>query len=170
MRETRGSREGGESPLSEEKLMEGDSSPSTPQEFADSRGGGYVPFEGICLTDTFRMNESEVLIPHYLVDNSERRQRQKKSDIQIIVGNPPYSVGQKKQDDDAPNVKYSDLDHQIRKTYVKNSSAKLNKSLYDSYIRAIRWASDRINEKGIIGFVTNGGWIEGELRADCVNA
>ena len=163
MRETRGSREGGESPLSEEKLMEGDSSPSTPQEFADSRGGGYVPFEGICLTDTFRMNESEDLIAYYLVDNTERRRRQKKSDIQIIVGNPPYSVGQKSENDDAANVKYPSLDQKIRDTYAKHSSGRNLNSLYDSYIRAIRWASTRIGDRGVIGFVTNSGWIEGKV-------
>ncbi|WP_288431763.1 type ISP restriction/modification enzyme [uncultured Stenotrophomonas sp.] len=123
-------------------------------------GGDYVPFEGICLTDTFQMYEKEDLVDALLVDNSKRRKRQKKLDIRVIVGNPPYSIGQKSENDNNDNVAYPALDARIRDTYAVRSDATLSKGLYDSYIRAIRWASDRIGNAGIIGFVTNAGWLE----------
>jgi len=123
-------------------------------------GGKYVPFEGICLTDTFQMYEKEDLVDALTVDNSARRKRQKKLDIRVIVGNPPYSIGQKSENDNNDNVEYPHLDSRIRTTYAAQSSATLSKGLYDSYIRAIRWASDRIGNTGVIGFVTNAGWLE----------
>ncbi|WP_211373201.1 DEAD/DEAH box helicase [Pseudoxanthomonas broegbernensis] len=123
-------------------------------------GGDYVPFEGICLTDTFQMYEKEDLVDQLLVDNSKRRRRQKKLDIRVIVGNPPYSVGQKSENDNNDNVEYLALDARIRSTYAARSNATLSKGLYDSYIRAIRWASDRVGNAGVVGFVTNAGWLE----------
>ena len=78
----------------------------------------------------------------------------------MIVGNPPYSIGQKSENDNNDNVEYPHLDERIRSSYAARSKAMLSKGLYDSYIRAIRWASDRIGDAGIIGFVTNAGWIE----------
>ncbi len=120
----------------------------------------YTPFEGICLTDTFQMYEKEDLIDEVLVDNSARRKRQKALDIRVIVGNPPYSVGQKSENDNNDNVDYPKLDADIRATYAARSSATLAKGLYDSYIRAIRWASNRIGDTGIIGFVTNAGFLD----------
>lgn len=120
----------------------------------------YTPFEGICLTDTFQMYEKEDLVDQVLVDNSARRKRQKSLDIQVIIGNPPYSAGQDSANDNNANVKYPTLDDKIRQTYVENSIATNRNSLYDSYIRAIRWASDRISTKGVIGFVTNAGFID----------
>lgn len=123
-------------------------------------GGKYVPFEGICLTDTFQMYEKDDLVSALTVDNSARRKRQKKLDIRVIVGNPPYSIGQKSENDNNDNVAYPHLDERIRTTYAARSQATLSKGLYDSYIRAIRWASDRIGNAGVIGFVTNAGWVE----------
>ena len=123
-------------------------------------GGEYVPFEGICLTDTFQMYEKEDLVDALLVDNSARRKRQKRLDIRVIVGNPPYSIGQGSENDNNKNVGYPSLDERIRTTYAARSAAMLSKGLYDSYIRAIRWASDRIGNTGVIGFVTNAGWPE----------
>lgn len=120
----------------------------------------YAPFEGICLTDTFEMYEKEDLVSKVLVDNSARRKRQKELDIRVIIGNPPYSIGQSSANDDNANVKYPFLDNRIEETYAKYSKATLSKGLYDSYIRAFRWASDRIKDRGVIGFVTNGGFIE----------
>lgn len=122
---------------------------------------GYTPFEGICLTDTFEMYEKGDLISELLEDNSERRKRQKALDIRVIMGNPPYSAGQGSANDNNANVAYSSLDKRIRETYAEKSKGTNKNSLYDSYIRAIRWASDRIGNKGIIGFVTNAGFIEG---------
>ena len=124
-------------------------------------GGDYVPFEGICLTDTFQMYESDDLISHYMPDNSERRKRQKETDIRVIVGNPPYSGGQKSENDNAANVEYPNLDQRIRDTFAARSEAKLSKSNYDSYKRAIRWASDRVGTSGVVAFVTNASWLEG---------
>jgi predicted helicase len=125
------------------------------------QGGDYVPFEGICLTDTFQMYESDDLISHYMPDNSERRKRQKATDIRVIVGNPPYSAGQGSANDNNANVAYPTLDGRIRDTYAARSKATLKNSLYDSYIRAFRWASDRIGEAGIMAYVSNAGWIDG---------
>jgi predicted helicase len=128
--------------------------------YHDLAGGEYLPFEGICLTDTFQMYEKDDLISEQLVENSERRKRQKALDIRVIMGNPPYSIGQKSENDNAENVEYPGLDTRIRDTYAEKSSATLSKGLYDSYIRAIRWASDRVGKSGIIGFVTNAGFLE----------
>lgn len=124
-------------------------------------GGTYVPFEGICLTDTFQMYEKEDLISRVMPDNSKRRKRQKAQDIRVIVGNPPYSKGQDSANDNNANLSYPALDERIRGTYANQSRATNKNSLYDSYVRAIRWGSDRIGEAGIIGFVTNAGWIDG---------
>lgn len=123
-------------------------------------GGEYQPFEGICLTDTFQLYEKEDLVDQILVKNSARRKRQKKLDIRVIMGNPPYSIGQKSENDNNDNVAYPYLDDRIRSTYAARTNATLSKGLYDSYIRAIRWASDRIGNAGVIGFVTNAGFLE----------
>lgn len=123
-------------------------------------GGKYVPFEGICLTDTFQMYEKEDLVDALTVDNSARRKRQKKLDIRVIVGNPPYSAKQESANDNNANIAYPSLDECIRRTYAERSTANNKNALYDSYIRAIRWASDRIGNAGIIGYVTNAGWLD----------
>ena len=120
----------------------------------------YTPFPGICLTDTFQMYEKDDLVDALLVDNSARRKRQKKLDIRVILGNPPYSIGQSDAADDNQNVSYPNLDAQIARTYAHRSDARTRTSVYDSYIRAIRWASDRIGNRGVIGFVTNAGWLD----------
>ncbi|MEZ0001620.1 DEAD/DEAH box helicase [Sinorhizobium fredii] len=124
-------------------------------------GGDYVPFEGICLTDTFQLYEQERdLISDLMADNSNRRSRQKELDIRVIVGNPPYSIGQSSANDNNRNLAYPLLDARIEKTYAKRSAMTSVKNIYDSYIRAIRWASDRIGDAGVIGFVTNAGFLE----------
>ncbi|MFB9775037.1 DEAD/DEAH box helicase [Brevibacterium otitidis] len=126
----------------------------------------YEPFDGIVLTDTFQLTEDgdlqdEVVFP----TNNTRAEAQKKLDIQVVLGNPPYSVGQTSGNDDNANVKYPTLDARVRDTFAARTDAVNKNSLYDSYMRAIRWASDRIGEEGVIGFVTNGGWIEGNTAA-----
>jgi predicted helicase len=123
-------------------------------------GGEYVPFDGICLTDTFQMYEKEDLVDELLIQNGARRKKQKELDIRVIVGNPPYSAGQESANDNNANVIYPSLDEKIRKTYAARSQATLKNSLYDSYIRAIRWASDRVGVSGIIGFITNAGFLD----------
>ncbi len=121
----------------------------------------YESFEGICLTDTFEMHEGKSdLYTQIMPQNSDRRTRQKETDIQVIMGNPPWSAGQKSENDNAQNQPYPELDRRIERTYVMSSNAKLKRNLYDSYIRAIRWASDRVDNSGVIGFVTGSAWIE----------
>lgn len=125
-------------------------------------GGEYAPFEGICLTDTFQLYEQDKdLLAKLMPDNSNRRTQQKALDIRVIMGNPPYSVGQGSENDNAKNISYPNLDRKIDETYGSRSSARLRTALKDSYIRAIRWATDRIGDAGVIGFVSNAGWIDG---------
>ncbi|WP_298128065.1 type ISP restriction/modification enzyme [Brevundimonas sp.] len=124
--------------------------------------GEYEPFQGICLTDTFQLWEKDDLEARMMADNSTRRTRQKGLPIRVIIGNPPYSAGQKSENDNAANVAYLGLDQRIRETYAAKSSATNKNGLYDSYIRAFRWGSDRLAETGgILAFVTNGAWIDG---------
>lgn len=134
----------------------------------------YYPFPGICLTDTFELGEQMYAKKKGLdrqkevegfetpfVENNKRVQRQLDSPITVIIGNPPYSIGQKSANDNAQNQHYPLLEDIVQKKYVDGSSASLNKFAYDSYVKAFRWATDRITEKqGIVAFITNSGWIE----------
>ncbi|WP_405783203.1 DEAD/DEAH box helicase family protein [Streptomyces sp. NBC_01378] len=131
--------------------------------FHDIAGGEYQPFEGIVLTDTFQLAEGTAQLDgmEVLEGNSERAKKQKAQPITVVIGNPPYSVGQDSQNDDNQNLKYETLDTRIQETYAAKSTATNKNSLYDSYIRAIRWASDRIQEDGVVAFVSNGGYIDG---------
>jgi len=120
----------------------------------------YAPFEGIVLTDTFESTETEDTIDDsFFGTNDKRLKRQQEKPITAIIGNPPYSVGQGNQNDNNQNISYPKLDKRLADTYVKNSNATSSRSTYDSYIRAFRWASDRLKNKGVIGFVTNGGYL-----------
>ena len=122
----------------------------------------YRPFGGIVLTDTFQLYEEDKdIIASLLPDNTERRKTQRSRKINVIIGNPPYSAGQKSANDNAANLKYLNLDSRIEDTYAAASTATLKNALYDSYIRAFRLSSDRIGDEGVIGFVTGAGWIEG---------
>jgi predicted helicase len=126
----------------------------------------YSPFDGIVLTDTFQLgetDESEKLFSAMFPQNSERVLAQKKAPLRVIIGNPPYSVGQKSANDNAQNQEYPKLDARIAATYAAATDATNKNSLYDSYIKAFRWASDRLDPKhgGIIAFVSNGAWIDG---------
>ena len=138
----------------------------------------YVPFEGAIYTDTFQAwcdRDKDRSLKNFSVEeqppmyqNSLRIQRQNEAPITVIIGNPPYSVGQKSANDDAQNAKYEQLDERIRETYVANSNATNNNSLYDSYMRAFRYASDRLEDgdgDGVICFVSNGAWLDGNATA-----
>jgi predicted helicase len=121
----------------------------------------YQKFDGIVLTDTFQMYEQERdMVANLLPDNSNKRSKQRNKPITVIIGNPPYSARQQSTNNDAQNVKYTNLDRQIENTYALGSTASNKKDLYDSYIRAFRWASDRIEKDGVIGFVTGAAWID----------
>jgi predicted helicase len=126
-----------------------------------SSNAPYEPFEGILLTDTFQMYEQERdMVANLLPDNSERRTKQKALDIRVIIGNPPYSTKQEEASDGTARINYPNLDHRISETYSARSSATLQNALYDSYVRAIRWASDRLNDAGVLAFVAGSAWIE----------
>lgn len=128
----------------------------------------YIPYDGICLTDTFQLNENDnkALFSKLFKENSERVEIQKKAPIRVIMGNPPYSVGQGSADDNAENLKYKRLEERLSETYIRNTKNN-PRSLYDSYIKAFRWASDRISqnkEGGIVAFISNGAWIDGNAQ------
>lgn len=132
----------------------------------------FYPFDGICLTDTFQMYEQDEIetFSFALDENSERVNEQKQTIIKIIVGNPPYSVGQRSANDNAQNNYYPKLEERISATYATKTNATSKKSLYDSYIKAFRWASDRIGSEGVIAFITNANWIDKDANSgmrDC---
>lgn len=121
----------------------------------------YQPFEGIVLTDTFESTETEdTLDDSFFGTNDQRLKRQQEKPITAIIGNPPYSVGQSNANDDNQNNLYPKLDSSISKTYVEKSNSTLSRGSYDSYIRAFRWASNRLNSRGIVGFVSNGSYLD----------
>jgi predicted helicase len=126
----------------------------------------YKAFDGICLTDTFQLGETDasaVLFSEMFPQNSERVSAQKKTPLRVIIGNPPYSVGQKSANDNAQNQSYTKLDGRIAATYAAATDATNKNSLYDSYIKAFRWSTDRLDPEngGIIAFVSNGAWLDG---------
>lgn len=129
--------------------------------YHERMGGAYAPFEGGVLTDTFQMSEDgDTLDERVFAENSERARRQNALPIRVIVGNPPYSSGQNSANDNNANESYPTLDARIKCEYADRSlSGSRKMSLYDSYIRAFRWASDRIGEQGIVCFVSNAGWL-----------
>ena len=127
-----------------------------------SNEGAYVPFDGLALTDTFQLNEGDNQYESmFFPENTERVKRQKTQDIRVIVMNPPYSSGQTSANDNNQNQKYPVLDQSIENSYVKLSTGTNKNSLYNSYIRGIRWASNRIKDDGVIAFVSNGNFIDG---------
>ncbi|MBR3722844.1 MAG: DEAD/DEAH box helicase [Selenomonadaceae bacterium] len=134
--------------------------------FHDIMNVDYVPFEGICLTDTFQLGENTKrteLFSEVFPKNSTRVIDQQNAPIRVIIGNPPYSAGQTSANDNAQNESYPRLERRIAETYAAGTKATNKNALYDSYIKAYRWASDRIDEKqgGVIGFVSNAGWLDG---------
>jgi len=130
---------------------------------AAGAGAGYVPFDGIALTDTFQLNETDGQLEATGIfpENHARVIRQKNQDIRVIIMNPPYSSGQTSANDNNQNQKYPVLDASIANTYAKLSTGTNKNSLYDSYIRGIRWSSNRIKDNGVIAFVSNGSFIDG---------
>jgi predicted helicase len=129
----------------------------------------YENYDGICLTDTFQLNEhgNNDIFSQLFPENSERLKKQKNAPVRVIIGNPPYSVGQKSANDNAQNLSYPHLDSRIASTYAAKTNATNKNSLYDSYIKAFRWASDRIaqiKDGGIVAFISNGAWIDGNAQ------
>ena len=126
----------------------------------------YLPYSGICLTDTFQLAEKKhnELFTEFFQDNSKRVKKQMATHVRVIVGNPPYSVGQKNANDNAKNLYYPYLEKRIADTYAEATTDKGRtiRALYDSYFKAFRWASDRIpqDEGGVVAFISNGAWLD----------
>ena len=120
----------------------------------------YAPFDGICLVDTFELaEEAQGSFSFLTAENSERVQRQKDAPIFVVIGNPPYNAGQVNENDNNKNRKYPTLDRRVSETYARDSAATNKNALSDPYVKAFRWASDRIGEEGIVAFVTNNSYI-----------
>ena len=122
--------------------------------------GDYQPFEGICLVDTFDLAEDRQL-PLFAPDNTRRVEEQKGTPMFVVIGNPPYNVGQINENDNNKNRKYPTMDARVKDTYAKDSTASNKNALADPYVKAIRWASDRIGDEGVVAFVTNSGFLDG---------
>ena len=120
----------------------------------------YQPFEGVCLVDTFELAEDRQLAL-FALENTHRVEDQKKAPMFVIIGNPPYNMGQVNENDNNKNRKYPTMDARVAETYVSDSKATLRTKLSDPYVKAIRWASDRIGEEGVVAFVTNNGFLDG---------
>lgn len=126
----------------------------------------YVSFTNIALADTFQVHEDgDIPDLNIFRENNATIERQKNAPINVVIGNPPYSVGQKSANDLNANQKYPSLDKRIADTYAAKSTVTNKNSLYDSYLRAFRWATDRIGDQGIVAFVSNNGWIDGNAGA-----
>ena len=134
----------------------------------------YAPYQGICLVDTFEMAE-ERQMQLFTPANTERVEKQKETPMFVVVGNPPYNAGQVNENDNNKNRKYETMDARVRETYSQDSKATNKNALSDPYVKAIRWALDRIGEEGVVAFVTNNGFLDGvafdgmrkHLAADC---
>ena len=135
-----------------------------PKQVRGDNSTTYEPFKGICLTDTFQLYETrsqETLDNDVFPENSKRVNEIKKLPITVILGNPPYSIGQESANDNAQNQRYPLLEAEIANTYVAKSEANLNKAAYDTYIKAFRYATDRLDKSGVIvAFVSNGAWLD----------
>ncbi len=121
--------------------------------------GHYLPFEGICLVDTFELAEPQQMVL-FTEKNAERVERQKETPMFVVIGNPPYNAGQVNENDNNKNRKYAMMDSRVRDTYAKDSKATLKNKLPDPYVKAIRWASDRIGDGGVVAFVTNNSFLD----------
>ena len=120
----------------------------------------YASYQGICLVDTFEVAE-ERQMHLFTPANTARVEKQKKSPMFVVIGNPPYNAGQVNENDNNKNRKYKTMDTRVRETYSQDSKARNKNALSDPYVKAIRWASDRIGEEGIVAFVTNNSFLDG---------
>ncbi len=120
----------------------------------------YAAFEGICLVDTFEVAE-ERQMSLFAPENAERVEKQKQTSMFVVIGNPPYNMGQVNENDNNKNRKYETMDKRVADTYTKDSTATNRNKLYDPYIKAIRWGLDRIGEEGIVAYITNNSFLDG---------
>ena len=124
------------------------------------RMGTYLPFEGIALADTFELLEQQQG-ELFTRENTERVERQKAADMFVVIGNPPYNMGQINENDNNKNRKYETMDTLLRETYSQDSKATNKNALSDPYVKAILWASKRIGSEGVVALVTNNGFLDG---------
>ncbi len=123
--------------------------------------GEYRPFEGICLVDTFELAEPEQGALSFMSEeNTARVKKQKEAPIFVVVGNPPYNANQQNENANNKNRRYPVVDRRVSETYVHDSRATNNNALSDPYVKAIRWASDRIGKTGIVALVTNNSFVD----------
>lgn len=124
--------------------------------------GEYRPFEGICLVDTFDLAEPQKMQLEFMTEgNTERILKQKKAPIRVVIGNPPYNMGQVNENDQNKNRKYRHMDKRVQETYTADSKATLRNKLSDPYVKAFRLASDRIRATGgVVAYVTNNSFID----------
>lgn len=120
--------------------------------------GAYQPFEGICLVDTFEVTEQMSIFGH---ENTERIARQRSAPIFVVIANPPYNAKQVNENDNNKKRIYHYLDKRVADTYVKDSNAQNRNALSDVYVKAIKWASDRIKDEGVVAYITNNGFLDG---------
>ena len=121
--------------------------------------GRYQPFEGICFVDTFETVEDRQLV-FFPPKNTERVAKQKETPMFVVIGNPPYNDGQVNENDNNKNREYEEMDKQVKDTYVADSKTQLKSHIYNPYIKAIRWASDRIETEGVVAFITDNSFID----------
>ena len=122
--------------------------------------GKAEAFPGLCFVDTLDLARNRQLT-FFTQANAERVERQKEADINVIIGNPPYNVGQINENDNNKNRKYGVIEKRIRETYAKDSKATLKNQLYDAYVKFFRWAIDRLEGRdGIVCFVSNNSFVD----------
>ncbi len=122
----------------------------------------YEPFQGLCFVDTLDLVEAKQKGFSFISEaNTQRVERQKRTPITVIIGNPPYNMGQKSENENNKNRPYDEIDQRIRETYAKDSTATLKNKLYDPYVRFFRWAIDRLGDRpGIVCFVSNNSFVD----------
>ena len=117
------------------------------------RSGRFEQFNGISLTDTFNTGSIDEHVGDMMASPKRRIKRQRSANITVVIGNPPYSGGQKSANEDNKNISHPELEARVKNTYIKRAPKGNTRGLYNSYVKAIRWASDRIGDSGVIGFV-----------------
>jgi predicted helicase len=123
--------------------------------------GEYEAFEGLCFVDTLDLAEHKQLHMYMTERNAERVERQRRTPITVVIGNPPYNMGQVNENDNNKNRKYEVIDRRIQETYAASSKATLKNKLYDPYVKFFRWATDRLQGRdGIVCFVSNNSFID----------
>ena len=127
----------------------------------EQRTGGFEPFNGISLTDTFNNTSLDDHTGDIMATPKRRIKRQRNANITVVIGNPPYSGGQASANEANPNTSYPELEARIKETYIHMAPKGNTRGLYNPYVKALRWASDRIGDSGVIGFITPSAWITG---------